>query len=219
MSRNSRQGENLRSAIAAVAARFIADGTARDFHSAKRKAASQLGVEGTRHLPDNAQLQAAVADHQALFEGERQGSRLRELRVAALAAMQALSEFAPRLAGPVLAGTACGHSTVGLHLFSEEVEAVTRFLLGRGIGFDLSHKAFRFAAGSTSVEMPMFEVSMSGTEFELVVFRCRGPHRHPLSAVDGKLMERADIKSLRELLASEQTYGSPRLRRHRAMGC
>ena len=65
----------------------------------------------------------------------------------------------------------------------------------------------------------MFEVSMSGTEFELVVFRCRGPHRHPLSSVDWKLMERADIKSLRELLASEQTYGSPRLRRYRAMGC
>ena len=219
MSRNSRQADSLRAAIGAAAARFIVDGTARDFESAKRKAALQLGVEGTQHLPDTAQLQAAVADHEALFEGGRHDSRLRELRVAALAAMQALAEFAPRLSGPVLDGTACGYSGVSLHLFNEEVEAVTRFLLGRGIAFDLSHKAFRFAAGSTSVEMPMFEVSMSGIEFEVVVFRCGGPHRHPLSSLGGNPMERTDIKTLRELLASEQTYAAPRLRLYRATSC
>ena len=61
-------------------------------------------------------------------------------RRAALSAMRYLSEFEPRLVGPVLSGTATEHTEVQLHLFAERAESVTLKLLDEGIPHEVTEK-------------------------------------------------------------------------------
>lgn len=201
-----RNRDDRRSAVAHLAARMLAEGTALDFQSARRKAAERIGVRNTSDLPDNRDLQQALLDQQNLFDGERHADRQRELRRQALEAMDFLAAFHPCLVGPVLNGTACDHSAVTLHLFTDESEAIMRRLLDAGIRFESLQRRLRMTSDRHQ-EFPGFRVRLgndeSGTaDIELIVFPNRQRHVAPLSSVDGKPMQRADIQRLRELLAT-----------------
>ena len=52
----------------------------RDYLSAKRKAASRLGVTDRSALPGNDEIAAAVSEQQRIFGGEAYPARLRALR-------------------------------------------------------------------------------------------------------------------------------------------
>lgn len=125
--------------IAVGAARLIAD-EGMDYASAKRRAARQVlgeGVNTRGMLPDNDQVEEELRRHLRLFGGVDHLVLLQALRRHALALMQRLRQFDPRLVGAVLNGTATEHSDLQLHLYCDDVKDVEIFLLNEGIDFDV----------------------------------------------------------------------------------
>ncbi|HMM77988.1 MAG TPA: hypothetical protein PJ986_19975 [Gammaproteobacteria bacterium] len=206
MRRHGRHGaappqDRARSEIAQLAARLLIDGEAEDFGAAKRKAAEALGVHDQRALPDNRDVQAAIVDHQRLFEGEAIAARTRRLRAAALSAMRFFADFEPRLVGPVLHGTPFEHSAVTLHLFSDEAEGVVRWLLQHRIPYRLDEQ-IRRAGRRDSESYPVLETALGEVDFELVVMPRVRLQNPPLSPLDGAPYRRLDAAGLAALLAS-----------------
>ena len=76
-----------RRAIAARAARLMAEDALGDFGTAKRKAARQLGFADNQALPSNDEVEAELRSYQLLFQNDEQRERLGELRAVALELM------------------------------------------------------------------------------------------------------------------------------------
>ena len=127
--------ERARRLVAQEAARIIVDHGIRDYRLAKQKAAERLGVLSRGALPGNSEIEAAVAEHLQLFGGASHAHQLQLMRVAALAAMELLAAFTPRLVGPVLVGTADEHSAVNLHVFADSAEVVAMELADIGLDY------------------------------------------------------------------------------------
>lgn len=185
------------------AARIIQEEGLTDFRAAKSKAAERLGLGRNAPLPDNVEIEAALAERTRIFHGATQPALLDALRQAAFDVMRDLAAFHPRLVGDVLSGTATPHSTVDLHLFSDTVEAVGDALAALGIG----HRdvARRHRLRHDEVEpFPGYRFSVHDCEFSSTVFPLRLRGHAPLSPVDGRPMRRASLRELGELLQSEK---------------
>jgi hypothetical protein len=129
--------------IAQEAARLMSEHGIRDFHHVKLKAAERLGILDTQALPRNLEIEQALREHQRLFLGDSQPKSLRQRREAAVDAMRFLSAFEPRLVGAVLEGTADTHSAVCLHVFSDDPEAVGRYLFDNGVPIETQTRRLR----------------------------------------------------------------------------
>jgi len=192
--------ENLRRALAQEAARLMAEHGIRDFLVAKRKAAERLGViDGVALLPKNREIESALAEYQRLFRGASHLEALEAQRRAALAAMRYLREFAPRLVGPVLSGTATEYTEVQLHLFAERVESVTLKLLDGGIPHELTEKRLKLNAELVR-PFPGVRFEVDDQPIEATVFPTDGIRQAPMSPVDGRPMRRADAGEVEALL-------------------
>lgn len=177
-----------------------------DFGLAKRKAADRLGVTTAGALPSNAQIETCLSERQRLFEPETHDAHLRELRERAVVVMTALEAFEPRLAGPVLTGTATLNAVIEVHLFAESIEAVADTLLANGFGTSQCDRRYRFGGGRVSL-LPGFRVTVREAEAVLPVFPLHGIREAPLSAVDRRPMQRASLRSVIGLLASGSVAG------------
>lgn len=200
MRERGRRGRTLRADIANAAARMLVEGSAESFAAAKRKAAARFGVSDARLMPDNIEVQAAIIDYQRIFEPVEIGARVARMREQALAAMRFFADFAPHLVGPVLYGTAFAHSPIALHLFSDEVEAVSRFLVQHGIGYRLSAKTLSLG-GRASETYVVFEISRGEFDFECTILPHKRLAQAPLSPLDGQPYRRMNIAALEALLA------------------
>jgi hypothetical protein len=193
--------QQLRAAVAAVAARLVAQDGA-DYASAKRKAAVQ--VLGDNHtvsnlLPDDVQVEDAVRQYQALFLGATQPARLLALRTRALEVMDALAEFSPYLTGAVLNGTAGEHDDIQLQLFADSAKEVQIFLLNRNVEIDISETPHFKGPRFDPVETVSFLWHGEGVHAELY-------EKHDLRGAlkpraDGR-PQRADSAALRQLMAA-----------------
>lgn len=194
--------QQLRSQIAAVAARFIAQDGA-DYAVAKRKAASQvLGDEkpAPNLLPDNTEVEDEVRRYQALFQGDSQPARLLRLRTVALQVMDALAEFKPYLTGAVLSGTAGEHDDIHLQLFADSAKEVQIFLLGKNVDIEISETPHFKGARFEPVETVSFLWHKEGVHAELYELHdLRGALK---PRADGRL-QRADAGALRALMEQE----------------
>jgi hypothetical protein len=133
---------NLREEICHAAARLIAEEGA-DYASAKLRAADEVcgGQKiNAAVLPDNAQVQAALRDYQALYQAETQPARLLHLRRVAYEIMQTLEQFSPYLVGAAANGTAGEYSDIHLHLHTDENKEVEIFLLNLGADFEANEQ-------------------------------------------------------------------------------
>lgn len=133
---------SLRDEIAAIAARLIAE-EGMDYAGAKRRALRELsaqsrGAIGADCMPDNATVEAAVREHQALFMADEQPVRLHAMRLTAIDAMRHLAPFSPWLTGAVLNGTAGEHSDIHLQVVNDNGKDIEIFLLNAGVDFDVS---------------------------------------------------------------------------------
>lgn len=192
--------------LAQLAARMLADGEADDFADAKHRAAEYLGSPDSRDWPDNLTVLAAVIEHQRLFEPEETALRIRRKRAVALDAMKALRIFEPRLAGPVLYGTAFEHSAITLHVFADESEAVTRWLMERRIRFSFHEQELRL--GGRKVERyPLLATELEGEPVDLIVMPSGRLAHPPLSPLDGAPSRRMGIDALAQLLSSPEAGG------------
>ena len=191
--------ERTRQVLAQEAARIIVNHGVRDYRVAKQKAAERLGVSAHGALPGNPEIEAAVAEHLQLFGGDDHADRLRLMRVAALAAMELLSEFSPRLVGPVLTGTADENSAVNLHVFTDSPEAVAFALEQMGMNYRPYER--RLKSRRDQVETYSgFEFHHNHSPIQATVFPVDGIRQAPMSPVTGKPMKRVDATAVQEML-------------------
>jgi len=196
---HDRQQRN-RLRVAQEAARLMSEHGIRDFHHAKLKAAERLGVVDTQALPRNQEIEDALRERQRLFDGDSQPVQLKVRREAAVEAMRFLGRFEPRLVGAVLEGTADAHSAVCLHVFSDDLDAVTLFLREHGVPAELQARRLR-TSREEQADYPVLLFAADGLPFDLTVLPRDALRQAPLDRIDEKPMRRASLATVEELLA------------------
>lgn len=199
--RASPRKDNLRRALAQEAARIMAQHGIHDFLTAKRKAAERLGVADASALPRNTEIEDALAEYQRLFDPSGHELTLEAQRRAALHAMLWLSQFEPRLVGPVLSGTATEHADIQLHVFADRPEYVALRLIDRGVAHEVTERRVRLDAERTKA-YPGVRFAVDNRCIDATVFPLDGIRQAPVSPVDGRPMRRADTAEIQDLLRS-----------------
>jgi len=135
--RSAPRGEDLKTAIAAAAARWIAEEGC-DYATAKRRAARDVlgDTVASGAMPDNPLVESELRRYLRLFAAD-QPTQLSALRRLALGWMRRLAQFDPYLVGAVLNGTATGHSGIHLNLYADSAKDVEIFLLNHSLSFDV----------------------------------------------------------------------------------
>ncbi len=196
------RSDQLRARVASEAARLLASDQSLGVAAARRKAARRLGCDDRRQGPDNGEILEALASYQALFRGEAQPAALARLREVALAAMEAMARFEPRLVGPVLTGTADVGSRVSIRLFVETPEEVALDLLDRGIPWEESECLLRYA-GERTERRAVYLVYAGETPVEFSALPRRELRSPPLDSATGRPEKGASLDQLRRLLAPD----------------
>ncbi len=192
--------------LAHEAARLMAEGGIRDFHQAKLKAAARLGIHDDASLPRNREIEDALREYQRIFLGQGQARALRQRREAAACALEFLAPFEPRLVGPVLDGTADATSAVLLHAYTDDADAVARFLDEHGIPAEPRERQLRLDR-ERRAELPVWVFGAEDLAFDITVLPLHALRQAPLSSVDERPMRRASLAQLRQLLAEDEIAG------------
>lgn len=181
----------MRAAIAAAAARIMAEGGTDNFALAKRKAARQLGATDKQALPGNEEIETELRAYLELYQADEHPDRIRDLRRIALSMMQELEEFTPYLTGPVLKGIAGPYSDIELQLFPDSGKDVEIFLLDRNMQFS-STEARRYS-GDRARSVTILELDWEGVPVKLSLFDSRDERITLKTTQVGKVMDRAGI--------------------------
>lgn len=204
MSRRPGNGfDRARKLLAQEAARIIVEQGIQDYRAAKIKAAERLGLSARGALPGNPEVEQAVSEYLKIFGRDSHLDLLHSLRRAALAAMELLAPFAPRLVGPVLHGTASANSAVNLHVFSDSAELVALRLEESSVQYRLYERRLR-SRRDQSQTYAGFRFTHDAAPIEATVFPINGMRQAPISPVDGKPMRRADRKAVLDLLGARE---------------
>ena len=198
--RGSTQQTRLR--VAQEAARLISEGGLRDYHQAKLKAASRLGVVDELSLPANSSIDEALREYQRLFGGPQQPRVLRRLRESAREAMTFFAAHEPRLVGAVLEGTADEHSAVCLHLYSDHPDAIAEQLREYGIPWQEQTRRLRLDRTNTQ-EFPTLVFRAGDAAIDLTLLPFDLLRQAPLDRISEKPMQRATLAALDALLEND----------------
>jgi hypothetical protein len=200
MTRDS-SGKNghLRERIAHLAARIMAEDGVDDFGYAKRKAARQAGARDAKAMPDNQEIEQALAAYRALYQRSDHPALLLELREQALTVMRMLERFDPHLTGSVLSGVAGRYSDIDLQLFAESAKDVEIFLLNAGVRYRAAQA--RMYLNNDERLVPTLSFEHEGIEIRLCVFDRRDLRHGIRSSPSGKPLERASIAAVEALIA------------------
>jgi len=191
---------HMRTRIAAIAARIMAEDGIEDFATAKRKAARQLGAVDTQSLPNNDEIETELRLYQSLYQGEEQRARVRFLRSQALAAMEQLADFKPYLTGPVLKGTAGRYADIDLQVFADSGKELEIFLLNRNIPYETSES--RYYSGNQERAVSVLSLDWQGTPVRVAVYWPGDERRCVKTSPLGRPLERAGLDAVRILVAS-----------------
>lgn len=191
--------QHMRTRIAAVAARIMAEDGIEDFATAKRKAARQLGAVDTQFLPNNDEIEAELRLYQSLYQGEEQRDRLRYLRREALAAMEQFADFRPYLTGPVLKGTAGRYADIDLQVFADSGKELEIFLLNRNIPYETSESVYY--SGNQARAVPVLSLDWRGTPLRVAVCETGDERGNVKTSPLGRPVERASLEAVRTLVA------------------
>lgn len=195
-----RNGEQKRARIATEAARIMVEEGVRDFQMAKRKALARLDITEKHSLPTNQEIDDALASRLQLFHSSSLIRNVRQLRQTAFEAMNFLAVFEPRLVGPVLTGKVTPTSEIQLHLSADTPEQVALFLQEHRVPYRLSQRRIRFG-GDRYRDVSTYEFTADGASVALYVFDPRMSRETPLSPVDGRPIQRGNIRAVGALLA------------------
>lgn len=195
-----------RARLAHEAARLIAESGIRDFHQAKLKAAQRLGIHDDASLPRNREIEDALREYQRLFQGDAQITALRLRREAALRALEFFAPFDARLVGPVLEGTADANAPVQLQVYTDDAEAVPRFLEDHRIPAEIRSRRMRLDR-ERMLDCPVWLFSAEDLSFDVAVLPHDALRQAPLSSIDEKPMRRASAAQLQALLVQEDLAG------------
>ncbi len=188
-----------RANLAHEAARILATEGQNNYQAAKKKAAARLGVSDQAVLPSNLEIKDALRQYLALYGGEDHLENVSHLRRIAIAAMQDLDHFSPRLVGSVLDGTATEHSHIGLHVFCDNPDELVIYFLDREFSFQQEERQIRWHDGSF-LRLPVLLLSKDERTIELMVFSMVHLRQSPPSPIDGKPQIRATRLEVEALL-------------------
>src|SRR3954468_20356621 len=194
----------IRRQIALLAARLMYDRDEKEYFTAKRKAARQLGVDYKYRpgdLPSNSEIRDQVQALAQFYEGPKRDQHLREMRLAALRMMRRLSAFRPRLIGSVLTGHVRKGSDIDLHVFSNNVSAITTVLEDERLPHTVEHK--RVIKHAEERVFTHVHVEEDGYTYELTVYPEDKAHYVFKSSITGRGIERASIPELEQLLRED----------------
>lgn len=200
MSKQVKGAAHARRAIAAQAARLIAEDGVADFGSAKRKAARQLGFRESDGLPDNDEVEEALRAYQTLYQNNEQRARLLELRQIAVAVMREFEEYSPYLTGPAWKGTASRGAGADINLFTDLEKQVELQLLGRGVAYTTSER--QHFNRNLNRRVPVFTFELEDTVVHLVVYT-RADERGAARADASGNTDRGNLTAV-ELLIDEE---------------
>jgi hypothetical protein len=198
MKQNSRL-VHMREHVAQEAAKIMHEQCLRNYEQAKRKACERLGIPGKTSMPSNDEIQRALTAYIELFKSDTQPELLKRLRQAAIKVMNFLAGFEPRLVGSVLHGTADQYAPVQLHVFAESPEFILQFLLECGISYQLSNRRIKYCDGRTE-DITMCECRDGEVPIELLLFDMIGLREAPRSPINGKPMQRMNLREVEKLL-------------------
>jgi predicted nucleotidyltransferase len=195
--------DRIRQQIALIAARLMYEREEREYFTAKRKAARQMGVDHRfrpKDLPSNAEIREQILRLAECYEGDRRRDRLMDMRLAALRMMRLLSAFRPRLIGSVLTGHIRQGSDIDLHVFSDDSHSITTALQQEQLPFSVERKR----VVKHNEERIFTHVRVHDRyDFELTVYAADKVNYPFKSSITGKLIERVSIAELEMLLKQE----------------
>jgi len=198
-----------RKRIAVEAARMMYERVESEYYSAKRKAARRFGVDPKYHprnLPSNREIRDQIEILTALHEGNRRFANLREMRLAALRLMWKLEAFNPRLIGSVATGHVRAGSDIDIHVFSDNVSAVTTLLDEDRLVYTVERKRVikhNEERVFTHVHVTDHTCRGAKTRFELTVYARNLVNYVFKSSITGKAIERYTIPQLEGLIRAE----------------
>ena len=196
------KNSKLRRQIAWLAAKLMYDREESEYYRAKMKAARRIykGWVSPKDLPSNAEIRDEIQQLARLIEGDDRKNNLREMRVAALALMKHLEKYRPRIIGSVLTGHIRTGSDIDLHVFSNNVHAITAELEFQNLRYEVTRKLVRKNNEETTYRhVHVFD----RFEFELTVYPESKLSYVFKSSITGKAIERASIPQFEEFLTRE----------------
>ena len=135
-----------------------------------------------------------------MHEGDARSANLRDMRVEALRVMRLLGRFRPRLIGSVMTGHVRAGSDIDLHLFCDNIDAITAILDEQGMIYDIERKRIR----KHNEERVFTHVHIQDRfPFELTIYPADKAHYIFKSSITGKAIDRASISELETLLSRE----------------
>ncbi|TGO02797.1 hypothetical protein PN36_18860 [Candidatus Thiomargarita nelsonii] len=204
------QSPELRQTLAQEAARLMYEEGVDQYLNAKRIAAKRiLGRTGGKNiryrpqfLPSNGEIQAALREIVQFSEGEFSEQRLFAMRVIALETMLSLQQFSPRLIGSVSTGHVRRGSDIDLHVFSENIDEVERYLTELGWRFKTKEVTIRVGGEYRDYThiyyMRVFPIELSVYSYDEIRVTQR-------SSTDGKPIVRLKASALERLIAEEHS--------------
>lgn len=190
----------MRQAIAAQAARLIAEDGLADFGTAKRKAARHLGYSESDGLPDNQEVEQELRAYQSLYQNEEQRLRLLDMRQVALEVMRELTAYQPYLAGAVWNGTATRAAAIDIDLFTDDLKSLELWLLNRGVAYSTSERPHFIKA--LHARIPVLRFELHDYSVRLAVF-AEADARHALKAGAAGHAERGTAEQIDALAQTE----------------
>ncbi|MBX3422447.1 MAG: HD domain-containing protein [Pirellulaceae bacterium] len=170
-----------------------------EYYRAKQKAASRIckGWIKPADLPSNAEIRDEIQALARLHEGSQRLNHLLDMRLVALRLMRQLDRFRPKLIGSVLTGHVRQGSDIDIHLFSDNLSAITMCLDGMLLPYDVQRKQVR-KEGNFQVYTHIH--LRDQFPIELTIYPASLSSHHFTSSITGKAIERASTAELEQLL-------------------
>lgn len=188
----------VRREIALRAAQIMYAREESEYFTAKRKAARQVvGSEHVRDLPSNAEIRDEILLLAEMLEGDSRQRELTAMRLVALKMMRGLRRFRPRLIGSVLTGHIRSGSDIDVHVFTDSLGMLEDAIAEMGLSYQVEHKRVH----KRQEQRVFTHVHIEGEYgIELTVYPLDKVSYPFKSSITGRLIERAEIGELEELL-------------------
>src|SRR3954471_1964849 len=195
--------QRVRRQIALLAARLMYSREEKEYFTAKRKAARQLGVEyrfRPGDFPSNSEIRDQIQAMARVHEGPKRLGHLLDMRIEALRLMRRLARFRPRLIGSVWTGHVRHGSDIDIHLFCDGLSLVTDLLDELALPYEVQRK--RIVKHGEERTFTHIHVE-DRYPYELTLYPEDKAHYVFKSSIPGQAIERASIAELEALLRAE----------------
>jgi len=185
--------------VAQEAAKFMLDGAENEYLHAKERATIKLGISGHNLFPSNKTIKNMISLLAKVELGEDEiKKRVRRMRDIALEIMLIIEENDPFLIGSTLSGKIRATSDIDLHAYADDPVEIQDKLEQCGFA-DIDLEEIENLKGY----FMHLKWEEDGFPVEITVYPWKNRDVQPISSVTGKLMKRADMNTLKKILALE----------------